>query len=119
MSDQNTASRRPLSLSRRRFAQAGAAAVVSGPALLGLLNATAAAQELKSITWARGDDLRTQDPHEISGLMEGTINRLLYEPLIDTDEKSQLVPALATEWTMAEHGMSFTFTLREGVTYHD
>ena len=31
----------------------------------------------------------------------------------------QLLPALATEWTMAEDGLSYTFTLRDGVTYHD
>ncbi len=93
---------------------------VSGSSLITLLNTHAVgAQDEKSITWARGDDLRTQDPQEIAGLMEGTINRLLYEPLIDTDETQQLLPALATEWTMAEDGLSYTLKLRDGVTYHD
>ena len=58
---------------------AGIAAIaVSGSSLINLLATTHAvgAQGEKSITWARGDDLRTQDPQEISGLMEGTINRL-------------------------------------------
>lgn len=110
-------------VTRRRFTKGGSAlfgSVVSGPALWQLLNASAvAAQDEKSITWSRGDDLRTQDPQEISGLMEGTINRLLYDPLIDTDEAMQLVPCLATDWNMADDGLSITFNLREGVAYHD
>src|SRR5690349_10636851 len=113
----------PTRLSRRDFFKTGAAATslaVSGPALFSFMNAKAVgAQGEKSLTWARGDDLRTQDPQEISGLMEGTINRLLYDPLIDTDENLQLVPALATEWAMAEDGLSYTFKLRKGVTFHD
>jgi peptide/nickel transport system substrate-binding protein len=110
-------------ITRRGVIKAGAAlsgAVLSGPVLFNVLNANAVqAQGEKTLTWARGDDLRTQDPQEISGLMEGTINRLLYDPLIDTDEKLQLVPALATEWSMAEDGLSYSFTLRDGVTFHD
>src|SRR5687767_7113373 len=110
-------------ITRRGVLKAGAAlsgAALSGPALLNFLNANAVqAQGEKTLTWSRGDDLRTQDPQEISGLMEGTINRLLYDPLIDTDEKLQLVPALATEWSMAEDGLSYSFTLRDGVTFHD
>jgi peptide/nickel transport system substrate-binding protein len=109
--------------SRRRLLgrSAGAAAIaISGPALFNLLAANAVgAQGEKTLTWARGDDLRTQDPQEISGLMEGTIARLVYDPLIDTDENLELVPALATEWEMAEDGLSYTFTLRDGVVFHD
>jgi peptide/nickel transport system substrate-binding protein len=30
-----------------------------------------------------------------------------------------IVPALATEWTVSEDGLVYTFTLREGVTFHD
>lgn len=108
----------------RRAALQGSAALtglaISGPALFQFLNARAVhAQDGKSLTWARGDDLRTQDPQEISGLMEGTINRLLYDPLIDSDENFAQVPCLATAWELAEDGMSITMQLRDGVLYHD
>ncbi len=110
-------------LSRRGFvlrSTGAAAAVVSGPALFGFLSAQAvAAQGEKTLTWARGDDLRTQDPQEISGLMEGTIARLLYDPLIDTDADLTLVPALATAWEIAPDGRSYAMTLRDGVEFHD
>jgi peptide/nickel transport system substrate-binding protein len=35
------------------------------------------------------------------------------------DGYSTIVPALATEWAASEDGLTYTFTLREGVTYSD
>jgi len=73
----------------------------------------------KTLTWSRGDDLRTQDPQQISGLMEGTIARVLYDPLLDTNAKGYQVKVLATEWSMAPDGTSYTFKLHPGVKFHD
>lgn len=113
----------PFSLSRRRFLRVGAGVtgtIISGPALLAFLTACGqTASGGKKLTWARGDDLRTQDPQEIAGLMEGTIARLMYDPLIDTDESGKQVPALATKWETAPDGKAYTFTLRQGVKFHD
>jgi len=41
---------------------------------------------------------------------------LQYAPGTDTPE---VQPALATEWTASPDGTEYTFTLREGVTFHD
>lgn len=111
-------------VSRRRFLRVGtgaAGAMIGGPALLAFLTACGQTTSggTKTLTWARGDDLRTQDPQEISGLMEGTIARLLYDPLIDTDETGKLVPSLATKWDVSADGKAYTFTLRQGVKFHD
>lgn len=108
---------------RRGFLRLGVGttgALIGGASLLTFLaGCGGTATGSKTLTWARGDDLRTQDPQEISGLMEGTIARLLYDPLIDTDEGGNKVAALATEWQMAPDGKSYTFKLRQGVTFHD
>jgi peptide/nickel transport system substrate-binding protein len=32
---------------------------------------------------------------------------------------SEVIPSLATEWTASDDGLAWTFTLREGVTFHD
>ena len=37
----------------------------------------------------------------------------------DFDSNSRIVPDLATEWTAAADGMSYTFKIRQGVTWHD
>lgn len=42
----------------------------------------------------------------------------MMEPLIAFAPDLSLVPRLATDWRFAEDGLSITFTLREGVTFH-
>jgi ABC-type transport system substrate-binding protein len=41
------------------------------------------------------------------------------ETLVKMDADAKLQPGLATEWEMAPDGSSYTFTLRDGVTFHD
>lgn len=108
-------SRRQLAIKAMRLGLGALAA----PALAQALAACAPAGGGKKLTWSRGDDLRTQDPQQISGLMEGIIARVLYDPLVDTDEQGKQVNVLATDWSMAPDGLSYTFKLRTGVKFHD
>lgn len=44
----------------------------------------------------------------------------LFEGLVTLEPgTTEVIPALATEWTTSEDGLEWTFTLREGVTFHD
>lgn len=45
----------------------------------------------------------------------------VYQGLVtrDGDDDNAIVPALATDWTVSPDGLTYTFTLREGVTFHD
>lgn len=112
-------------ISRRRFTRQAMRLGLGALAAPALVEALAACGALggsgggKKITWSRGDDLRTQDPQQISGLMEGIITRVMYDPLVDTDAEGKLVPVLATDWQMAPDGQSYTFKLRTGVKFHD
>ncbi len=45
--------------------------------------------------------------------------RQVLDGLLNYDETGQAVPALATSWDAAEDASSYTFHLREGVTFHD
>ena len=44
---------------------------------------------------------------------------MVYEPLVRYTDKGTLEPWLATRWTVSPDGKSYTFTLREGVTFSD
>lgn len=43
----------------------------------------------------------------------------LYNPLYILNAKGEVEPALATAYTISDDGMCYTFTLREGVKFHD
>jgi peptide/nickel transport system substrate-binding protein len=43
----------------------------------------------------------------------------LFESLTRINEKGEVIPGLATSWTVSDDGLVYTFTLREGVTYQD
>lgn len=43
----------------------------------------------------------------------------IYESLITRGEDGKLHPALATSWEYNDEGTAVTFTLREGLTFHD
>lgn len=47
------------------------------------------------------------------------IYRALYNNLLEVSDTSEFVPELATEWTISDDGLTYTFTIVEGVTFHD
>ena len=44
---------------------------------------------------------------------------LIFDGLVRYDETGQVIPALAETWFISEDGLSITFTLRDGLTWHD
>jgi peptide/nickel transport system substrate-binding protein len=59
------------------------------------------------------------DPAQISSDSEVFIANHIYDYLVDIDPASQIIPRLATQWTTSDDGLIYTFTLAEGVAFHD
>lgn len=59
------------------------------------------------------------DPATGSLDSEILFNRAIYDYLIDVLPDASIVPNLATVWEVSEDGLTYTFTLAEGVTFHD
>lgn len=64
------------------------------------------------------------DPNRQSYWETFRITRHIFEQLVTEDLSSsdgspELVPGLATGWEVSDDAKTFTFTLREGVTFHD
>jgi peptide/nickel transport system substrate-binding protein len=60
------------------------------------------------------------DPHIVSD----SVNRLnillsIYDALVAIDERGRFQPALAERWTVTDDARTWTFTLRNGVTFHN
>ena len=74
------------------------------------------AEERTSVNIAAPWEIASVDP-AVSGFAFQKLNVL--ETLVDADETGLLRPGLATEWVASDDGLSWTFILREGVTFHD
>jgi peptide/nickel transport system substrate-binding protein len=59
------------------------------------------------------------DPALVSSDSEVFVANNVYDYLIDVDEKSNPVPRLASSWKQSSDGLTWTFTLAEGVKFHD
>jgi len=63
--------------------------------------------------------LTTIDPALGANDPEVMFNNLQYDYLIDILPDGQLQPSLATDWEISNDGRSYTFSLRDGVTFED
>ncbi len=60
------------------------------------------------------------DPAAVTAVNDFRILMNMYDGLVRyKDGTLEVEPALATDWTISDDGTRYTFTLREGVTFHD
>jgi peptide/nickel transport system substrate-binding protein len=95
----------------RRDLKAAATAAVSALALAG----GAAAQTLNM---GVGSPVTSLDPHFHQLSPNNAVSDMIFDKLIETDEKARNQPGLATEWR-AVGPTTWEFKLREGVRFHN
>lgn len=71
----------------------------------------------QTLVLAAGHELGSGNPHDYGSNM--ALLDLLYEPLVRYGPDGSLVPALAVSWDSTPDGLTWTFTLRPQVTFHD
>ena len=91
-------------------------------------SASSAGQEAASSGSASGrtdlnlrisDAFSTVDPHNLSLNSDIMLSRQVYEPLYWINDEGEEIPMLATEYSVSEDGLTWTFQLREGVTFQN
>lgn len=65
------------------------------------------------------DAFSTVDPHNLSLNSDIMLSRQVYEPLYWINDEGEEIPMLATEYSVSEDGLTWTFQLREGVTFQN
>lgn len=78
---------------------------------------TPKADEKSTLTFANYRDVRDMNPHLYAG--EIFAQNLLFEGLTHINQEGDIEPWLATDWTLSEDGKTYTFTLRDDVTFSD
>ncbi|RCK68100.1 ABC transporter substrate-binding protein [Desertihabitans brevis] len=107
-----------------------AGALLASLALVGGLAACAESQrefdaggegtEGGTFVFAASSDPVMLDPAMASDGETFRVARQIFEGLVSTvPGTTELAPLLATEWSSSDDGLSHSFTLREGVTFHD
>jgi len=67
---------------------------------------------------AQGDPTEL-DPHLTVLAAAGLVIELVYEGLVDVDPDLVPQPAIAESWDIAPDGLTYTFAIRSGVTFHN
>lgn len=91
-----------------------AAALMASAALL----APVSAQAEKTITAVMHSGLRVLDPVITTAHITRNHGYMIYDVLTAVDENFQPQPQMA-EFEISEDGLTYTFTLRDGLTFHD
>ena len=107
---------------------AGAMAVGSLPVAHGARYPVSRAAAQDDTTWAEAPvrftwvdiaEPTSIDPAVVQDTAGFSFSRNVYEPLFEIDPAQlQLIPALATDYTVSEDGLTYTFALRQAVTFH-
>lgn len=118
-------------LTRREAMLRGGALGLSLPAMIALHGATGgigalAAQDATPEPATGGTlklgvqaDPAELDPHLTQLTAAWHVIEHVYENLVTTDETLAPVPALAESWDISDDGVTYTFHLRQGVTFHN
>jgi len=63
---------------------------------------------------------KSLDPHTVTAVNDFRILMNMYDGLVEYAPGTlEVAPALAESWEISEDGTEYTFSLREGVTFHD
>jgi peptide/nickel transport system substrate-binding protein len=74
--------------------------------------------EVSELTVSQTVDVSTLDPQRQGTMTDMSVLINLFDTLTTRDENNELAPALATEW-VAVDDLTWRFTLREGVQFHN
>lgn len=73
-----------------------------------------------SVVQAGTSDIQTFNPVLSHDTTSNIINDLVFDPLVSTDPDTlEAKPRLAKKWDIAPDGKTYTFSLQEGVKWHD
>ena len=73
----------------------------------------------ETLVFAAPADATVVDPHNTTDSQSDQVVLMLFDTLITFDEEMNIVGNLAESWEVADDQVTWTFHLRQGVTFHD
>jgi peptide/nickel transport system substrate-binding protein len=93
-------------------------AVAAGTVTLGTPSVHAQ-KDQQTLNFVAQADLRVLDPVWSTGYITRNHSYLVYDTLFGTDENRRIKPQMVDRTAVSADGMSYTFTLRDGLRWHD
>src|SRR5271167_345044 len=103
-------------ISRRQFVRGAAATTAAMTLGTPAVRGGKDGQVLRFVAEA---DLKILDPVWTTAYITRNHGYLVYDTLFGTDENSQVKPQMVDRTTVSPDGMKYTFTLRDGLRWHD
>ncbi|MBB4122022.1 ABC transporter substrate-binding protein [Martelella radicis] len=102
----------------RRF---GARALLAASVFTGLIASAPAFAETKTdLVLAMSTEPTGLDPTAAAPVAIGQVVwQNVFEGLVAINEDGAIVPQLASDWTVSDGGLTYTFALQDGVTFHN
>jgi peptide/nickel transport system substrate-binding protein len=99
----------------RKLCQAGASVV----AALALAAQLAAAHAESNLKVALHSDLKIIDPIWTTALISTHHGFMIYDTLFALDQQLEVKPQMVDRWSVSDDKLTWTFTLRDGLEWHD
>jgi peptide/nickel transport system substrate-binding protein len=80
---------------------------------------SAATAQAQTITAVMQSSLRSLDPVISTAEIVRDYGYMVYDTLLARDAKDMVQPQMAEKWTVSPDGKTYTFTLRDGLKWHD
>src|SRR5499433_3064300 len=108
----------PMATSRRMFVKGtvASAAAMSAPNLLRAQTTPSKTQTVRAVLHG---DLKIFDPIWTTANMTGNHGLLIYDTLFGMDDKRVPRPQMVDTWGVSDDKLTYTFTLRDGLKFHD
>src|SRR6266436_3129581 len=90
--------------------------LASAVAAAAFISSIASAQTLKAVLHS---DLKVLDPIWSGAYIVRGHGYMVYDTLFAMDEKFQIKPQMVDKWETSADGLTWTFTLRDGLEWHD
>lgn len=77
-------------------------------------------EEGGTLVFGRGGDSTSLDPSRTTEGETFKVTKNIFETVVDFEEGgTEVVPGLASDWEVSDDGLTYTFNLEEGITFHD
>jgi peptide/nickel transport system substrate-binding protein len=92
---------------------------LAGALAVSAMLALPAAAQQKTLKFVPEADLRILDPIATTAYITRNYGYMIYDTLFAVNDKFEVKPQMVDTWTLSDDKLTYTFTLRDGLKFHD